>query len=370
MKNINSIDEMKKRVEVLSEDNIKNGSEESIVIFRVPKRKKKINNKNENHKNDGIYNTNGLSKIISKRKIIKNCIKDKLYKYRNIFKFICVCICICFMTILALYINLALKNIKEILISNFKLSIPPPPLLNIYISTHKEFVTSITSPIYKILCDEKSQLKRKYNLAIIETNQNNILYPKNVGYSEGSKMYYIWSLYKEGKINSKYVGFNHYRRVFPFKNNIPDLDEIFKNYDVILKMRFYFTKTVREQYNEFHIAHFLNESIDIIHDKFPEYYQYTKSALDKNWGNYCNIFIMKKEDFIKWGEFVFGVLLEFDRRYNLTTDEDIRKLIIKEAQTKNLNIAYQSRLESFLLERIGIIFYERHFKKVYEINTI
>jgi len=60
MKNINSIDEMKKRVEVLSEDNIKNGSKESIVIFRVPKRKKKINNKNENHKNDGIYNTNGL----------------------------------------------------------------------------------------------------------------------------------------------------------------------------------------------------------------------------------------------------------------------------------------------------------------------
>ena len=42
MKNINSIDEMKKRVEVLSEDNTKNGSEESIVIFRVPKRKKKL----------------------------------------------------------------------------------------------------------------------------------------------------------------------------------------------------------------------------------------------------------------------------------------------------------------------------------------
>lgn len=42
MKNINSIDEMKKRVEVLSEDNIKNGSKESIVIFRVPKRKKKL----------------------------------------------------------------------------------------------------------------------------------------------------------------------------------------------------------------------------------------------------------------------------------------------------------------------------------------
>jgi hypothetical protein len=182
-------------------------------------------------------------------------------------------------------------------------------------------------------------------------------------------MYYIWNLYKEGKLNSKYVGFNHYRRIFTFKDDIPDLDEIFKNYDVILKRRFNFSETVREQYNYYHIAHFLNECVDIISENYSEYYQYAISALGKKWGNYCNIFIMKKEDFIKWGEFVFGVLLEFDRRYNLTTDEDIRKLIIKEAKTKRLNINYQSRLESFLLERIGIIFYESHFKKVYEIDT-
>ena len=76
---------------------------------------------------------------------------------------------------------------------------------------------------------------------------------------------------------------------------------------------------------------------------------------------------MKKEDFIKWGEFVFGVLLEFDKRYNLTTGNDISNLIIKEGKkiNKTLNIAYQSRLEGFLSERIGNIFYARHFKKAY-----
>jgi 3-dehydroquinate dehydratase len=80
---------------------------------------------------------------------------------------------------------------------------------------------------------------------------------------------------------------------------------------------------------------------------------------------------MKKKDFIKWGEFAFGVLLEFDKRYNLTTDKDINKLIIKEAKNlnKKLNIPYQSRLEGFLVERISNIFYKRHFKKVYEIST-
>ena len=34
--------------------------------------------------------------------------------------------------------------------------------------------------------------------------------------------------YIKGIIKSKYVGINHYRRIFAFKNNIPDLDEIYK----------------------------------------------------------------------------------------------------------------------------------------------
>jgi hypothetical protein len=260
-----------------------------------------------------------------------------------------------------------LKN-KQILIPFFKHS----TLLNIYIATHKDFINILSSPVYKILCDEKSKLKRVYNLPIIETNKDNILFPKRIGYSECSKIYPIWKLYKEGILKSKYVGINHYRRIFPFKNNIPDLDEIFKNHDVILKKRFKLKATIWEQFNHYHIAKFLNESIDIIQEKFPEYYQYAISLLENKWGYFCNIFIMKKEDFIKWGEFVFGVLLELDKRYNLTTDNDISKLIKKEAKKLNrkLNIPYQSRLEAFLSERIGNIFYQRHFKKIYEIPTL
>jgi hypothetical protein len=286
----------------------------------------------------------------------------KLYRIKKKIKLILICLCFMIINIFSY-----LKN-KQILTPFFK----HPTLINIYIATHKDFVNILSSPVYKILCDEKSILKQVYNLSIIETNKDNILFPKRRGYSECSKIYPIWKLYKKGILESKYVGINHYRRIFPFKNNIPDLDEIFKNYDVILKKRFKFQVTIREQFNYCHIDKFLTESIDIIGEKFPEYYQYAKSLLEKKWGNFCNIFIMKKEDFIKWGEFVFGVLLELDKRYNLTTDNDISKLIIKEAKklNKKLNIPYQSRLEAFLSERIGNIFYQRHFKKVYEIPTL
>ena len=245
--------------------------------------------------------------------------------------------------------------------------------VNMYISTHKDFDNNIIiNPTYIILCDEKSQLKKEYKIDIIETNKNNILYPKRRGYSEGSKIYPIWKSYKDGNLSSKYIGLFHYRRIFPFKNDIPELDKIFNDYDIIIKSRFQFRVTTREQYNQCHIAHFLDESINIIQEKYPEYYPYAKSFLAKKWGYFCNIFIMKQDDFIKWGEFVFGVLLEFDKKYNLTSDEDIEKLIRNE--TKKLNtffdINYQSRVESFLMERIGNIFYEKHFHKRYEIETV
>ena len=150
------------------------------------------------------------------------------------------------------------------------------------------------------------------------------------------------------------------------------MDNIFDNYDVIVKTRYTHETTTREQFNLCHIVHFLDECVDIIKELYPEYYPYAKIFLEKNWANYCNIFIMKQNDFIKWGEFIFGVLLELDKRYNLTSDEDIEKLINNEREKKykNIDIPYQSRLESFLMERIGNIFYDKHFHKRFEITTI
>ena len=123
-------------------------------------------------------------------------------------------------------------------------------MVNIYIITHKDFKNNvITNPAYKILCDQRTQLTLNYSLEIIETgNEDNIIYPKKSGYAEGAKIYPIWKLYKNGYIKSKYVGFFHYRRVFPFKNDIPYLEEIFKKYVVIIKDKYKFSSTIYRQY--------------------------------------------------------------------------------------------------------------------------
>ena len=147
---------------------------------------------------------------------------------------------------------------------------------------------------------------------------------------------------------------------------------MFKKFDAILLYRFIFKESNKQAFKRYHIPHFLDEAVEIIKEKFPEYSPYCEKYLNKKWGNYCNIFIMKKDDFIQWGEFVFGVLLELDRRYNLTTDEDIKNLMREEIRKsgRKMDLKYQSRLEAFLSERIGGIFYEKHFQNVYEVPVI
>ena len=72
----------------------------------------------------------------------------------------------------------------------------------------------------------------------------------------------------------------------------------------------------------YHYASFLEEILDIIKEKYPEY-------------------------------FTFGVFLEFDKKFNLKTDDNIKNLIIKRAGKKVKNsYGYYARLEAFLMERI------------------
>ena len=66
MKNIKSIDKSKNRKEVQNQDNSENETQESIIIFKIPKRIKKINNKTENNKKCNISRSikrGGLSVI-------------------------------------------------------------------------------------------------------------------------------------------------------------------------------------------------------------------------------------------------------------------------------------------------------------------
>ena len=240
-----------------------------------------------------------------------------------------------------------------------------------FIITHKDFKQNITGNFFKIVTDDATTLKLNYKIGLIYSKDNNPLYPKKISYGEISKMYYIWKNYRP---LPKYVGFNHYRRYFRLGDNTPDLDVIFKNYDVILNnaanMR---SLTIMQQFKKFHTEYALDEAIEIIKNIKPEYYETALKTMNSSIVYFCNLFVMKSEDFLKWGEFVFPILFEYDKRHNLNNDSDVEKYILKEwgkYEKKKLNINYQRRLGGFLAERLSNIFYNHHFKNKYEVNVL
>ena len=172
--------------------------------------------------------------------------------------------------------------------------------------THKDFNNTLNNQIYKIVADDETQLKNKYNIQVIYANRGK-LYQKRNSYAEMSKLYYIYELYRNGALSSKYIGLNHYRRYFNFLDKIPDLDKIFESYDVILINKIYFTNNVKKQYCRCTLCKPLEEVIKIIKEKKPEYYQTAIEFLNSKEGYFKNMFIMKKEDFFRTVHAVFRI---------------------------------------------------------------
>ena len=252
-----------------------------------------------------------------------------------------------------------LEYIKKNLFINPNLS---EYILKIFIMAHKDFINYRYNSVYNIVVDDKYQLQNKYNLNIINANQTK-LYNMRRAYCEMAKIYFIYNLYKKGEIFSKYVGINHYRRYFDFTDNIPDIENIFKIYDVILIKPFFDKDGIRDSFCKAHICEIYDEMIDIIKHIKPEYYKSAIKASKYKNIYCCNIFIMKRRDFLNYCEFMFDVLFELDRRYNLNSDKDVYEFV-KKHFNDNITILYQSRMEAFLSERISNIFYYHHFKRI------
>lgn len=174
--------------------------------------------------------------------------------------------------------------------------------------------------------------------------------------------YIIYELYKNGTLSSKYIGLNHYRRYFNFLDNTPDFEDIFQNYDIILNKKYYLKFNLETQYCLGHLCQSLHEVINIIKKSKPEYYKTAKDSLKAKDVFFCNIFIMKKEDFFRYCEFIYDILFEFDRRHNFNNDEDIINYL--KIYFPKDKISFQTRLQGFLAERLSTIFFKHNFKRI------
>lgn len=219
--------------------------------------------------------------------------------------------------------------------------------VRLFICTHKEFEPQVFSDSYKILNAKKIE-------------SDSVL--KDDFYSEIYS--YLYGIKNEDLRD--YVGFCHYRRYWKFMDKIPDLDEVFKGVDVIVPKPLYFRRTLRETYGLCHNIEDYDLMGKIIEEKYPQYYEKFKTFSECHVMFPCNMFIMKKEDFLEYIDFVKGVLDEWVSRVG--TDIMGRIEANKDKYLKdfapNDTVEYQYRIGGYLAERLTNIFIMTKFKKV------
>lgn len=169
----------------------------------------------------------------------------------------------------------------------------------------------------------------------------------NPMYCELTAQYWAWK-----NTNYEYYGFCHYRRYFSFVNTVfPEdgwgnvvesypsqamiekygLDEknILKaidGYDIITTRRQDLHKMPRrfesiyDHYKRAPHLHIddLKLMLEIIDEKYPEYSESAHEFVKGHKACFCNMYIMKREYFERYAEWMFGVLDEFCKRADMT----------------------------------------------------
>lgn len=231
--------------------------------------------------------------------------------------------------------------------------------VDIFIGTQKTFTPAVTNEVYKIIVGNH-EIENNSNLELINCKHDSTLDDRF--YSE---LYMLDYVSKNIELK-QYVGFCHNRRYFSFLDGIPNLDELFSEYDAIVAKPKILKTNVKSQYLTCHNIEDLYIIGGIIAEKYPEQAKMWKNFINGNILIPYNMFIMKREDFKEYIDFIFSILDE----YLKIVGTDINKRIydnyekyIKKFYPNN-TVEYQYRIGGYTAERLSNLFMMYKFKKI------
>lgn len=191
----------------------------------------------------------------------------------------------------------------------------------IMVAAHKKFPMPISEGYMPILVGATQNYKK--GIEYQRDDQGDNISDKNPNYNELTAVYWAWRNLKD----TDAVGLVHYRRYFfdskPYElNNVLDISKIkilFKNYDVILpKKRNYYIESNYDHYIHAHHKEPLDKTREIIKDKYPEYLSKFDEVMKRKKAHMFNMFIMRRNSFESYCEFVFGVLKEVEGNIDIS----------------------------------------------------
>lgn len=169
---------------------------------------------------------------------------------------------------------------------------------------------------------------------------------KNKTYCELTALYWMWK-----NDTSKYIGLYHYRRMLDI-NKESILNKLSSNY-IILPRKKRFKMSVKNQYIREHSSKDWDVLIEILKEYYPEYYESSKIIFNNNELYRFNMFIMKKNLFDNYCEWLFPLLLRVEGN-------------IKNTEKDN----YQIRYIGFMAERLFTLYVLHNKFNIFETDVL
>jgi len=161
----------------------------------------------------------------------------------------------------------------------------------------------------------------KETLGFIGDNTGEHISLKNPDYCELTGIYWAWK-----NLEADYIGSVHYRRHF-----ISDDPGIFgtgskekvlqtKQWEMLLKenpiilpnKRKYYIENIKDQYIHAHDPYTFEVMERILKEQYPEYIPAFHNLANKTWAHMFNMFVMRKDYFDQYCEWLFDVLFKLE----------------------------------------------------------
>ena len=235
------------------------------------------------------------------------------------------------------------------------------PDINILVCCHKQDFFISQNDFFPIHVGKELS---NIDLGIQGDNTGDNISALNPNYCELTAHYWYW----KNMPVAKYVGLNHYRRYFSFSKRLskgipyynmsvseintsdatklPDLDKIFKHYDIILAKPNVYPYSLGVDYSVSHSQNDIIKLGKIIDDLYPEYAtSFNTVIFSNNKLAHYNMFIMKGQMFKHYSEWLFSILAEAQKRIPAPSDP-VQGRIYGYMAERLLNVyAYHHRLK-------------------------
>ncbi|WP_405340609.1 DUF4422 domain-containing protein [Fibrobacter sp.] len=226
--------------------------------------------------------------------------------------------------------------------------------VKIIVATHKAYQMPSDSMYVPVQVGAEG----KDSLGYLRDNNGENISSKNKHYCELTGLFWAWK-----HLDADYLGLVHYRRHFALKKSADkwmsiltseQLSSLTENYDVILpKPRNYFIETNYSQYAHAHHAIDLDKTREIIANRYPEYIPAYDAYMKRTIGHRFNMFIMTRELFRDYCEWMFSILFELESQLDISNYNN-----------------YDARVFGFVSERLLDVWIETKNVKFKELPCI